>query len=74
MIDRNSIKIGTKVHYKPQHFNEYQYQNGIIKEIVNDNSVRVVYNCNNEWNNFMDYPSQLTNIKNLYLGWKHKND
>ena len=70
MIDLNSIKIGTKVHYKPSYFPEYHYQNGIIKEIVNENEVRVVYNCNNEWNNFMDYTSQLTNIKDLYLGWR----
>ena len=49
-----------------------KYSNGIVKEIPKHTteSVRVVYNCNNNWDNYQNYTSALTNVRDLELGWK----
>ena len=49
-----------------------RYENGIVKEIPTHttDSVRVVYNCNNNWDHYQDYTSALTNVRDLELGWK----
>ena len=49
-----------------------KFENGIIKEIPENYSgcVRVVFHCAGEWENYMNYTSQLTPLKNLRLGWK----
>lgn len=82
--DISKLKIGDKVHYMPDYNigkkyneetqqNEDIYENGIIKEIPEHSldSVRVVYNCNGDWKNYKDYTSALTDIRDLYIGWKH---
>ena len=78
----SKIKAGDKVHYIPDHkwsikdgkFYEQddKFENGIIKEIPENYSgcVRVVFHCAGEWENYMNYTSQLTPLKNLRLGWK----
>jgi hypothetical protein len=68
MIDISKIKIGEKVRYQPDYYRN-DYENG-IKEIPNrtNKAVRVVYNCAGDWNNYMNYTSALTNIKDLKLG------
>lgn len=74
MIDISKIKIGDKVHYIPfEGCDELLYENGMVKEIPDhtNNSIRVVYNCAGEWDNFMNYTSQLTNINQLRDGWYH---
>lgn len=71
MIDIATLNIGDKVHYighegaKPE--------NGMVKEIPDNTNteVRVVYHCAGEWDNFMDYTSQLTPINKLKMGWIH---
>lgn len=67
MINIATLKIGDKVCYRNK-------ENGMIKEIPNhtNTAVRVVYNCNGEWDNFKNYTSALTNINDLTLGWKHE--
>ena len=74
MIDIAKLKIGDKVYYQPKHFSEDEYENGLVKEIPDHTvlAVRVVYNCNRNWKDFKDYTSALTNIEDLYLGWKHE--
>jgi len=49
------------------------YENGMVKEVPDhtNTSVRVVYNCAGDWDNFMNYTSALTHLSNLRLGWKH---
>jgi len=44
-----------------------------VKEIPDhtNSQVRVVFNCAGEWDNFMNYTSQLTPIERLEMGWKH---
>lgn len=46
----------------------------MVKEIPDHttDSVRVVYNCGDDWNNFKNYTSALTNLRDLKLGWKHE--
>ena len=66
-----SWKIGLKVHYKPTHFKDDEFEKGVIKEIPEwtTDSVRVVYNCAGNWKEYMNYTSALTNITDLRLGW-----
>jgi hypothetical protein len=74
MIDISKIKIGDKVCYQPDHYkSENKYENGIVKEVPDwsKDSIRVVYNCAGDWNNYKDYTSALTNVRDLTLGWKY---
>ena len=73
MIDISKLKIGDKVHYQPKHYGDSEWENGMIKEIPDQtlNSVRVVYNCAGNWDNFKNYTSALTHLRDLKLGWKH---
>ena len=71
MIDISKLKVGDKVHYvKP---GSGETENGMVKSIPEDSidSVRVVYSCAGEWENFMDYTSALTPLKFLREGWNH---
>jgi hypothetical protein len=85
MIEKQSdLQVGDKVHYQPKHYintpiiNKQgeeelinKFENGIVKEIPEHTktSVRVVYNCNGEWNNYQDYTSALTDLRDLNFGW-----
>ena len=74
-INIATIKIGDKVCYQPDHYkSEDKYENGMVKEIPDhtNTSIRVVYNCGGEWDNFKAYVSALTNLSDLTLGWKHE--
>lgn len=71
--DISKLKVGDKVHYQPSHYGEERWENGMVKEIpehTND-SVRVVYNCAGDWDNFKNYTSALTHKRDLFLGWKN---
>ena len=73
MIDIAKVKVGDKVHYQPSFYPEDKWDNGIVKEVpehTND-SVRVVYHCAGDWDNYRAYTSQLTAIRFLKPGWKH---
>lgn len=81
MIDISKLKVGDKVYYQPEHYDETEWENGLIKKIPNFatnkksqvgyNCIRVVYNCAGDWGKFEDYTSALTNLEDLKLGWKH---
>lgn len=85
MVDIAKLKVGDKVYYQPEHYKNIlvldntteetvteKWENGLVKEIPDwsTDSIRVVYNCCGDWNNYKDYTSALTNISDLYLGWK----
>lgn len=72
MIDIAKAKVGDKVHYIG--FKNGPAENGRIKEIPDGQfkAVRVVYHCAGEWDNFMNYTSQLTDVSDLYPGWTHE--
>jgi len=73
MVDAARLKVGDKVCYQPAHYSEDKWENGVVKEIPphSTTEVRVVYNCAGDWDNFMNYTSALTNVRDLTLGWKH---
>jgi hypothetical protein len=66
------LRIGQKVHYQPKHYGPTRWENGMIKEIREDelDAVWVVYNCNGEWERFKEYTSAKTNLRDLEFGWK----
>ena len=73
-ISISTIKVGDKVCYCPTHYHESgRFENGIIKEIPDhtDKAVRVVYHCGGDWDNYENYTSALTDIRDLLPGWKH---
>lgn len=85
MVDIAKLKVGDKVYYQPEHYKNIlvldntteetvteKWENGLVKEIPDwsTDSVRVVYNCCGDWNNYKNYTSALTNVSDLYLGWK----
>jgi hypothetical protein len=71
LSESSNLKVGDKVHYQPEHYNPDQYEVGMIKSIPEEvtGSVRVVYHCAGDWDNFMMYTSALTNLRDLHLGW-----
>jgi hypothetical protein len=68
------LQVGDKVHYQPAHYNHDQWENGIIKTIRFDKTdgVWVVYSCGDNWDKYEDYTAALTNLRDLYLGWRRK--
>ena len=79
MLKISDLNVGDKVYYQPGHYDSDRFENGIIKEIpcfaadaghAHYNSVRVVYNCAGDWDNYADYTSALTHLRDLKLGWK----
>lgn len=70
-IKIEQVLVGSYVRYQPAHYGNERWENGIVKEIPShtDRGVRVVYNCNNEWDRYKDYKSAMTCIEDLNLGW-----
>lgn len=70
--DQSKLKIGDKVHYQPSHYDEHQWENGMIKSIPehNTDSVFVVYNCGGNWKNYLHYTAANTNLRDFHNGWK----
>ncbi len=73
MVNIAELRIGEKVYYQPKFFPKDKWENGLVKEIPDNTTteVRVVYNCAGDWEHFKEYTSQLTSVKDLYLGWRH---
>lgn len=73
MINQAILKIGDKVCYQPNHYPKNMWENGMIKEIPEHttDSIRVVYNCGGDWEDFTNYTSALTNLRDITVGWKH---
>jgi dTDP-4-dehydrorhamnose 3,5-epimerase-like enzyme len=62
---------GMKVTYCPQFGN---WQKGIVKHNPNnEKTVFVVYKCNNEWDRYLDFTGEETDIEDLKIGW-HTNE
>ncbi len=72
MIDIETLSVGMKVHYQPDHFEDDEWEDGIVKEIrdTNRTGVWVVYNCSGYWDNYRDYTGALTNLRDLKIGWR----
>lgn len=73
MLRKEDLKVGDAVHYQPSHYlKEDRWENGIVKEVPEHtiSSVRVVYNCHNDWGNYKDYTSAMTDCMDLQKGWR----
>lgn len=73
MVNISDLRVGDKVYYQPSHYAPNRWENGIVKEVPENSvdSIRVVYNTGGDWENFHKYTSALTNVRDLYPGWKH---
>lgn len=61
------MQKGDKVTYVPEHSHP---EEGMIKEIHPDGkSAWVVYNCNDDWDDYENYTGALTNFRDLKKGW-----
>jgi hypothetical protein len=61
---------GDKVTYIPFTGAEASlHQKGIVKR-CEEHGVFVVFNCNDDWDNFTDYVAQLCHYDNIKLGWE----
>lgn len=70
ILSSQVFEVGEKVHYIRDNCNNpAEYENGIVKEILDRNHTRVVYNCGGDWDNYRDYTSALTDNMNLRRGW-----
>lgn len=74
MLKKDNLKVGDKVHYQPSYKGEDEFENGIVKVIPEEtiSSVRIVYNCAGDWENYQNYTSCLTDCRDLHEGWKEK--
>jgi hypothetical protein len=72
MINKKSIKIGQHVTYVDLTKDPVisKYQHGVVKSIPEEgNHIFVVYNCDKDWNNYMDYTAEWTGLWKLKKGW-----
>jgi hypothetical protein len=61
------MKAGDKVHYTAPHGKK---ENGIIKSInESGDGAFVVYNCNEDWDNYENYTGAHTRLSTLTEGW-----
>lgn len=67
-------QIGDLVHYTPyEGCNDSEMKNGRIKSLGEiPRHVFVVYNCNDDWENYANYTAALTPIEKLKSGWTNK--
>lgn len=66
----NFMKEGDFVHHHPI---VGPIENGRIKAFSPSGEIAwVIYHCNNDWNNYMDYTGQDTRVDSLELGWIDK--
>lgn len=60
-----TFNVGDKVTYSTSYKKEY----GIVKRIADEDNSFVVYNCDNNWDDFENYTAARTSNKDLILGW-----
>ncbi len=67
MENREDLHEGDKVHCTAPFGKK---TNGIVKSFSGrENFAFVVYNCNQDWENYKDYSGQSTNLDDITLGW-----
>lgn len=64
-IDVTIIQVGEKVHYV-----NHCIENGIVKEVIDHEYIRVVFSCDGDWENYINYTGAMTPVRDLYCGWK----
>ena len=66
-MENTGMKIGDKVAYIKL---DGSWENGIIKSIGSYNTVFVVFNCGDEWDNYKDYTAAGCDKSQLVEGWR----
>jgi len=66
------LSVGDKVCYIPYDgCPKEKYEEGIVKSTsAYTTKVFVVYHCDGNWEDYMNYTGALTDINQLKLGWK----
>jgi hypothetical protein len=74
VLRKEDVKVGDKVHYQPSYYlKDDKWENGIVKEVPEHtvSSVRVVYHVrDNDWENYDQYTSAMTDCLDLKEGWR----
>lgn len=68
--DQSEVQVGSIVYYRPDHYKESgKVEMGRVKEIpeYTKESVRVVYHCAGQWEDYQKYTSALTKLSDLYF-------
>ena len=60
----NDFYVGDKVVYIPDN------TEGIVKAITRENFCFVVFNCNNDWDNYQQYTAQNCKINDLRIRYE----
>jgi hypothetical protein len=73
-MKKSKLKVGDKVTYLFTNIAKCEFENGIVKSIpINGAFVFVVFNCNDDWDNYQNYTAQCVSIQHLKYGWSYKN-
>ena len=64
------FKPGDKVHYV---FDDKTFENGIVTKCNGQLCTRVVFECEGNWDRYMDYPAEICPDNWLVLGWTEEN-
>lgn len=59
------FNVGDKVTYITSH----SVEEGMVKSKSSAGFVFVVYNCNNDWENYTNYTAARTDVSDLVKGW-----
>ena len=65
MRTNGRMNIGLKVTYKTKHKKEH----GIIKSVSDKDHVFVVFNCDDNWDEYYNYTATRTRKSDLIFGW-----
>lgn len=74
MIEKDTLNVGDKVRYQPEHYADNEWENGLVKRILpGEDAAFVVYNCAGNWHKFQEYTAARTNLRDLKRGWRITN-
>lgn len=65
-INKLKLTVGQKVTYNSPNGKK---EKGIVKSVSPNGNGFIVYNCNNEWDNYKNYTGQYTLTMHLTIGW-----
>lgn len=68
-VDIQTLEVGDKVTYIDSYSKKREF--GRVKSFSNVETPTafVVFQCNEDWDNYQNYTGQITDIKDLYQGW-----
>jgi hypothetical protein len=64
-----SIAVGDKLIYQPKHYGSSHYDKCRVAKIIDSERVSIVTICGGDWENYLNYSSQIVAISDLKSGW-----